>query len=254
MTVLCVEQLTVNYDKTSVLWNVTFELSAGKIVGIVGPNGAGKSTLLRSILGLIQPLSGSVSIFGLPLKQVRHRVAYVPQRASIDWDFPITAFDLVLMGRYGRLKYFKWPRATDREAAMRVLELVGMDQLASRQIGQLSGGQQQRLLLARALLQDADLYLMDEPFAGVDMATEKAMIALLDQLKAKGKTVVIVHHDLATVDAYFDWVIMLNICLVKSGPVAEVFTPESIMQTYGRGTHVLDEAAKLTRHKTWGLR
>ena len=254
MTVLCVEQLTVNYEKTSVLWNVTFDISAGKIVGIVGPNGAGKSTLLRSILGLVQPLSGSVSIFGQALKQVRHRVAYVPQRASIDWDFPITAFDLVLMGRYGRLKYFKWPRAADREAAMRTLELVGMDQLASRQIGQLSGGQQQRLLLARALLQDADLYLMDEPFAGVDMATEKAMIALMDQLKAKGKTVLIVHPDLATVDSYFDWVIMLNICLVKSGPVAEVFTPESIMQTYVRGTHVLDEAAKLTRHKTWGLR
>ncbi len=254
MSVLHVEQLTVNYEKTSVLWNVTFDIPGGQLVGIVGPNGAGKSTLLKSLLGLTQPLSGSIEFFGQPFKKVRDKIAYVPQRASVDWDFPMTAFDLVLMGRYGKLGCLKWPRVADREAAMHALDLVGMAPYAQRQIGQLSGGQQQRLFIARALLQEADLYLMDEPFAGVDMATEKEMIALMDQLKAQGKTLLIVHHDLGTVDEYFDWVIMLNICLVASGPVTEVFHQESIRQTYGRGTHVLDEAAKLTRHKTWGLR
>jgi manganese/zinc/iron transport system ATP- binding protein len=254
MSVLHVEELTVNYDKTSVLWNVSFDLQGGQLAGIIGPNGAGKSTLLKSLLGLVQPLSGSITFFGMPLKKVRERIAYVPQRASIDWDFPMTAFDLVIMGRYGRLGYFKWPRQADKEATMQALEMVGMAAHASKQIGQLSGGQQQRLLIARALLQEADLYLMDEPFAGVDMATEKALIALMDQFKAKGKTLLIVHHDLGTVAEYFDWVIMLNISLVASGPVDDVFHQEMIAKTYGRGTYVLDEAAKLARHRTYGLK
>ncbi len=251
--VLHVSQLTVNYDKTPVLWDVSFDIPAGKLVGIIGPNGAGKSTLLKSLLSMTKPLSGTVEFFGQPFRKVREKVAYVPQRSSVDWDFPITAFDVVLMGRYGKLGYFKWASQADKQAAFHALEMVGMLPFAQRQISQLSGGQQQRLFIARALLQDAEMYLMDEPFAGVDVATEQAIIALMDQLKSKGKTLFVVHHDLGTVDTYFDWVIMLNTCLIASGPVSEVFHAESVMRTYGRGTNLLDEAVKLKQHKTTGL-
>ncbi len=250
---LSVDQLTVNYDKTPVLWDVHFEIPIGKLVGIIGPNGAGKSTLLKSLLGMIKPLSGTIEFYGKPFKKVRHQIAYVPQRSSVDWDFPITAFDLVLMGRYGKLGYFKWPKVSDKEAAKRALEMVGMLPFSDRQISHLSGGQQQRLFIARALLQDADFYLMDEPFAGVDMATEKAIIGLMDALKAQGKTLCVVHHDLGTVDTYFDWVIMLNTCLIASGPVSDVFHKDTIMRTYGRGANVLDEAAKLNKNKSSGF-
>lgn len=251
---LKVDQLTVNYDKTAVLWDIHFEIPKGKMVAIVGPNGAGKSTLLKSLLGMASPLSGTVEFYGKPFKKVRQKIAYVPQRSSVDWDFPITAFELVLMGRYGQLGYFKWPKKADKEAARRAMEMVGMLSFADRQISQLSGGQQQRLFIARALLQDADFYLMDEPFAGVDMATEKAIIALLDALKSQGKTLCVVHHDLSTVDAYFDWVIMLNTCLIASGPVVDVFNKETIMRTYGRGANLLDEAVKMTQNRTSGLK
>ena len=189
-----------------------------------------------------------------PLKKVKKKVAYVPQRSSVDWEFPITAFEVVLMGRYGKLGYFTWPKKADREAAWHALEMVGMTAFAARQINQLSGGQQQRLFLARALLQDADLYLMDEPFAGVDMATEKAIIALMDKLKVQGKTLLVVHHDLTTVDAYFDWVLMLNTCLIACGPVSEVFHSDTIMRTYGRSNALLEEVVKLTKNKTSGMR
>jgi len=251
---LKVEQLTVNYDKTPVLWDINFEIPCGKLVGIIGPNGAGKSTLLKSLLGMAPHLSGKVTFFGEPFKKVRRRVAYVPQRTSVDWDFPVTAFDVVLMGRFGKLGLFKWPMVADREAAKHALEMVGMLPFAERQISQLSGGQQQRLFIARALLQDADIYLMDEPFAGVDMATEQAIIALMDALKAKGKTLFVVHHDLSSVDRYFDWVIMLNTCLIACGPVAEVFHAESITRAFGKGCMLLGEAAKLTQIKTSGIK
>jgi manganese/zinc/iron transport system ATP- binding protein len=251
---LKIEQLSVNYDKTPVLWDIYCEVPEGKLVGIIGPNGAGKSTLLKTLLGMTKPLSGRIEFFGKSYKQARHRVAYVPQRTSVDWDFPITAFEVVLMGRYGKLGLLKWPKSADKEAARHALDMVGMLNFADRQISQLSGGQQQRLFIARALLQDADLYLMDEPFAGVDMATEKAIIALMDKLKVQGKTLLVVHHDLSTVDSYFDWVIMLNTCLIASGPVAEVFNTESIMRTYGRSSALLDEAAKLTQNKTSGIK
>ncbi len=247
-----IEQLTVNYDKTSVLWDIYCTIPCGKLVGIIGPNGAGKSTLLKAILGMTETLSGKVEFFGAPLKRVRKRVAYVPQRNSVDWDFPITAFEVVLMGRYGKLGWFKWPKVADKQAAMQALEMVGMAGFAKRQISQLSGGQQQRIFIARALLQDADLYLMDEPFAGVDMATEKAIITLMDQLKTQGKTLLVVHHDLTTVAAYFDWLILLNTCLIASGPVSEVFHQENILRTYGKGGALLDEATKLTQNKTSG--
>ena len=250
---LKIEQLSVNYDKTPVLWDVHCQVPEGKLVGVIGPNGAGKSTLLKTLLGMTRPLSGRIEFFGQPYKKVRHRIAYVPQRSSVDWDFPITAFEVVLMGRYGKLGFFKWPRLADKEAAFHALEMVGMLPFAHRQISQLSGGQQQLLFIARALLQDADFYLMDEPFAGVDMATEKAIIGLMDKLKVQGKTLLVVHHDLSTVDSYFDWVIMLNTCLIASGPAAEVFNPDSIMRTYGRTSALLDEAAKLTQNKTSGM-
>ncbi|HEY2811503.1 MAG TPA: metal ABC transporter ATP-binding protein [Rhabdochlamydiaceae bacterium] len=248
-----VEGLNVNFDRTSVLWDIHFAIPSGKLVGIIGPNGAGKSTLLKVLLGMIKPLAGKMHCFGESIKKTKKRIAYVPQRSSVDWDFPITAFDLVLMGRYGKLGYFMWPRKADREAARKALDLVGMGAFADRQISQLSGGQQQRLFLARALLQDADLYFMDEPFAGVDMATEKAIIALLDKLKSQGKTLLVVHHDLSTVDSYFDWVLMLNTCLVACGPVTDVFHPDAIMRTFGRSNALLEEVAKLTRSKTSGI-
>lgn len=251
---LNVAQLSVNYDKTPVLWDVYCEIPEGKLVGIIGPNGAGKSTFLKALIGVASPLSGRIEFFGKPYKKVRHRIAYVPQRSSVDWDFPVTAFDVVLMGRYAALGFFKRPKEADRQAVEIALDMVGMLPFASRQISQLSGGQQQRLFIARALLQDADLYLMDEPFAGVDIATEKAIIVLMDKLKLQGKTLLVVHHDLSTVDSYFDWVIMLNTCLIASGPTAEVFHTETIMRTYGRSSALLDEAAKLTQNKTLGIK
>lgn len=252
---LKVEQLSVNYDKTPVLWDIHCEIPEGKLVGIIGPNGAGKSTFLKTLLGMVRPLSGKIEFFGQPYKKVRHRIAYVPQRSSVDWDFPVTAYEVVLMGRYRELGLFKWPKVADKQAAEHALEMVGMLPFANRQISQLSGGQQQRLFIARALLQDADLYLMDEPFAGVDMATEKAIIALMDKLKLQGKTLLVVHHDLSSVDSYFDWIVMLNTCLIASGPVAEVFHMETIMRAYyGRSSSLLDEAAKLTQNKTSGIK
>ncbi len=249
-----VEQLSVNYDKTLVLWDIHCKIPAGKLVGIIGPNGAGKSTFLKVLLSMVRPSSGQVRFFGQPYKKVKQRIAYVPQRSSVDWDFPITAFEVVLMGRYGNLGILKWPKAADREAALRALEMVGMQGFADRQISQLSGGQQQRLFIARSLLQDADIYLMDEPLAGVDMATEKEIMGLLDKLKARGKTLLVVHHDLSTVNSYFDWVLMLNTCRIACGPVDEVFHTETILRAYGRGSALLDEAVQLTQNKTSGLK
>ena len=203
------ESLHVNYGKTAVLWDVSFKIPKGCIIGMLGPNGAGKSTLFKAILGLVKPLSGKIDLLGGSLvSDVRQKIAYVPQRESIDWDFPITAEEVVLMGRYGRLGFFGRVRKADREAAANALDLVGMLPLAKRQISQLSGGQQQRLFIARALVQDADLFLLDEPFAGVDMGTEKAIMEILRAQRRKGKTILIVHHDLTTVEEYFEWALL----------------------------------------------
>ncbi|MCH9626915.1 MAG: Manganese transport system ATP-binding protein MntB [Chlamydiales bacterium] len=248
-----VQQLSVNYEKNPVLWDLSFEIPQGKLVSIVGPNGAGKSTLLKTSLGLVKPISGQVTFFGQSLKKSGQRVAYVPQRESVDWDFPITVFDLVLMGRYGGLGLFKHPSKKDRAAVQRYLEKVGLDALAHRQISQLSGGQQQRAFLARALIQEADLYLMDEPFIGIDVASTQTMIEILQGLRDEGKTLLVVHHDLTTVGQIFDWVVLLNICLVGCGSVESVFTPEMIQKTYGKETLLLDEATKLSQHKSKGF-
>lgn len=239
-----VHDLTVAYRKRPVLWDIDFVLPEGKLIGMVGPNGAGKSTLIKAIMGLLPLVSGFVRIYGKPLETTREIVAYVPQRESVDWDFPTDALDVVTMGRYGRLGLFKRPTKDDKARAMDALEKVGMADFAKRQISQLSGGQQQRVFLARALVQDAQIYLMDEPLAGVDAATEKAILELLHELKTKGKTLLVVHHDLNTVAEYFDWVMLLNLRLVKLGSVKEVFNDENLRLTYGGKLNLLSEMAE----------
>jgi manganese/zinc/iron transport system ATP- binding protein len=250
---LHVEQLTVNYGNNPALWDVSLEVPPGNVVGIIGPNGAGKTTFIKTALGLINPLSGKVEFFGKPLEKMREKIAYIPQRESVDWDFPITVRDLVLMGRYGHLGIFKWPREADRAAVDHYLEKVGMTQYADRQINQLSGGQKQRVFIARALVQEAEVYFMDEPFVGIDLATKKVIVDLLHELKKEGKTVFVVHHELDEVDSYFDWVIMFNIRLVACGPVKEAFTTETLNAAYGKSYTIFDEALKLARGKTKGL-
>lgn len=249
-----VNQLMVNYDKTPVLWDISLAIPPGALVGIIGPNGAGKSTFIKAVLGLVKPISGKVEFFGQPLKNVRQRVAYVPQRESVDWDFPVTARDLVLMGRYGRLGLFHRPREADWAAADFYLDQVGMAGYSNRQINQLSGGQQQRVFLARALLQEADIYFMDEPFTGVDLATETVIVQLLRQMKEKGKTVFVVHHDLNTVERYFDLTILLNMRLIAYGSIDEVFTPYYLNATYGKSYALFDEALKLSQQKQTGIK
>lgn len=238
-----VHDLTVAYHKRPVLWGVDFKLPAGHLVGLIGPNGAGKSTLLKAILDMVPAASGWVKIFGKPYRDQKRLVGYVPQRESVDWDFPTTALDVVLMGTYGRLGLIRRPSRREREFAMACLEKVGMADYARRQISQLSGGQQQRVFLARALAQDAQIYFMDEPFAGVDAATERSIINLLEQLRQEGKTVVVVHHDLQTVEEYFDWVILLNMRLIAVGPTESTFTDENLRKTYGGRLTILSQAA-----------
>jgi len=230
---LHVEDLTASFSHQAVLWDVDLNVPPGVLAAIVGPNGAGKSTLLRCVIGAVRPTAGHVYVHGRPYREQRHRVAYVPQRTSVDWDFPTTALDVVTMGLYGRLGWFRRPRRQEADEAMEALAMVGMDAFAGRQIAQLSGGQQQRVFLARALVQDADLYLMDEPFAGVDATTERAIVDLLKDLRSRGKTVVAVHHDLQTVAAYFDWLAIINVRIIAQGPVREVYTAEHLRAAYG---------------------
>ncbi|WP_342541278.1 metal ABC transporter ATP-binding protein [Heyndrickxia sp. FSL K6-6286] len=240
ITPLSIRNLTVAYQKKPVLENVTFDIPEGNLIGIIGPNGGGKSTLIKAILELIPSVSGTVEIYGKTYKEKRKIVGYVPQRESVDWDFPTNALDVVTMGRYGHLGWFKRPGMKDKRIAMECLEKVGMEEYAQRQISQLSGGQQQRVFLARALAQDAQLYFMDEPFVGVDAATEKAIITLLNDLKKQGKTVLVVHHDLNTVQEYFDWLILLNVHLIAAGPTKDLFTKDHLQKTYGGKLTMLD--------------
>ena len=228
-----VNDLTVAYREKPVLWDVDLEVPAGVLMAIVGPNGAGKSTLIKATLGLVRAAAGQVLFFGRPYAEQLRLVAYVPQRGSVDWDFPTSVLDVVMMGRYGALGWLRRPGRREREMAMAALAQVGMEDFAERQISQLSGGQQQRVFLARALVQDAQLYLMDEPFQGVDARTEIAIVAVLQELRRQGKTVVVVHHDLETVPEYFDWTLILNVRRIASGPVDEVFTEENLRLAYG---------------------
>lgn len=227
-----VEDMTVAYQVKPVLWDIDLKVPEGVLMAIVGPNGAGKSTLIKAMLDLIQPISGSVLFFNQPYKEQRKNIGYVPQRGSVDWDFPTTVLDVVLMGRYGHVGWIKRVSKKDKHLAQEALAKVDMSDYANRQISQLSGGQQQRVFLARALVQDAEIYFMDEPFQGVDAKTEKAVIAILKELRTNNKTVVVVHHDLQTVKEYFDYVTLLNTQLIASGPVSEVFTEENLKKTY----------------------
>ena len=230
---LAIRGMTVAYGGKPVVYDVDFIPPAGRMAAIIGPNGAGKSSLLKAALGIVPSVSGRVSIFGKPLSQARARVAYVPQRAGVDWDFPATVLDVVVMGLYRQIGLLRFAGRREKAQALACLEQVGMAAFAGRQIGQLSGGQQQRVFLARALAQGADLLVLDEPFAGVDAATERAIVQVLRSLKAAGQTIVCVHHDLATVTEYFDHVLLMNVRKVAEGSVAEAFTPETLQQTYG---------------------
>jgi len=241
--------LTVSYHKKPVLWNIDMTLPRGALIGIIGPNGAGKSTLIKAAMGLLPLASGYVRIFDQPIEKVRDRVSYVPQRETVDWDFPTSVLDVVLMGRYAKLGLLRRPGKADKELAMNCLEKVGMEAFVDRQISQLSGGQQQRVFLARALAQEADLYFMDEPFAGVDAATETAILSILQEIAAQDKTVIVVHHDLQSAAEFFDWIVLLNMRLVASGPIERAFTNELLQETYGGKLTVLAEGGGLVRKR-----
>ncbi|MDK9698654.1 MAG: metal ABC transporter ATP-binding protein [bacterium] len=245
--------MSVMYHRKRVLWDIDLTIPDGKLAAIVGPNGAGKTTLIRAALGLLPLASGWVKFFGQPYPTVRKRIGYVPQRESVDWDFPATALDVVTMGTYGKLGWFKRPGKVEKELALASLEKVGLTEFKDRQIGQLSGGQQQRVFLARALAQEADLYFMDEPFAAVDAATERSIVTLLQELRNQGKTVIVVHHDLHTVKEYFDWVLLINLRLLANGPVEETFTEANLRRTYGGRltllSDVTDAMEQSTTHK-----
>ncbi|MEM7539177.1 MAG: metal ABC transporter ATP-binding protein [Chloroflexota bacterium] len=239
-----VSDLTVAYQDKPVLWDIDLTVPEGVLMAIVGPNGAGKTTLIKSVLGLVRPAAGQVLINNQPYTKQRQNVGYVPQRGSVDWDFPTSVLDVVMMGRYGALGWLRRPGRNERAAAMESLEKVGMADFAQRQISQLSGGQQQRVFLARALVQDAQVYFMDEPFQGVDATTERAIIQLLKELRAAGKTVMVVHHDLQTVAEYFDWVTLLNVRVIASGPVEDAFTQENLQKAYGGRLALLGQQEK----------
>ena len=245
--ILDVHDMTVAYHRKPVLWDIDLSIPEPTLACIIGPNGAGKSTFIKAVLGLIPLASGSVQVFGESVERVRKRIGYVPQRESVDWDFPVTVLDVVLMGTYGRLGWFRRPGHKQRQWAMQCLEQVGLADLASRQIGQLSGGQQQRTFLARALAQSAELYLMDEPLAGVDAATEEVIFSLLTQLRRDGKTVIVVHHDLRTVPKHYESVIMLNMRLVAAGPTDATFTTDNLQKTYGGRLAILEAAGEAIR-------
>jgi len=238
---LHVEDLTVSYGDRPALWDIDLNIPPGVLAGVIGPNGAGKSTLLKAILGLVPLSAGHVRLFGHTYAEQRRRVGYVPQRSSVDWDFPTTAVDVVTMGLYGRMGWLRWPGRRERDRALRALEEVGMDALADRQISELSGGQQQRVFIARALVQQPDLLLLDEPMAGVDATTERSIIDILGRLRREGRTIIVVHHDLQTVQRYFDWLIFLNVRVIAAGPIDSVYTARNLRRTYGGQVALLDE-------------
>ena len=227
-----VKELTVSYDGINVLDNVSFAVEEGTLAGIVGPNGAGKSTLLKALLGLIPRDRGQVSLLGRDLREVRRRIAYMPQRTVIDWDFPITVLETVLIGTYPRLGWLRRPGRREVAKAYECLERVGMERFAQRQISRLSGGQQQRMFLARALAQDPTLLLLDEPFAGVDAMSEQTILSILKELRNEGTTALIIHHDLAKVRDHFDEALLLNKALYGHGPALELVTPERVAELY----------------------
>ncbi|PQO46738.1 metal ABC transporter ATP-binding protein [Blastopirellula marina] len=228
-----VEHLTVSYGPSPALLDISFQLEPGQLVGVIGPNGSGKSTLIKSILGIMKPDLGEVRLFGVPSEKARRSVAYVPQRGAVDWDFPVTVEQVVMMGRYGQIPWWAWgPSHEDRRHVDDALQTVRMEKFRHRQIGQLSGGQQQRVFMARALAQGADILLLDEPFAGVDAATERALLDVLDSTKRAGRTLIVVHHDLATAAEYFDSLLLIKQRLFAFGPPQQVLQPELLSEVY----------------------
>src|SRR5262245_44366370 len=252
-TVLDIHDVTVAYHRKPVLWDVDLTIKQPQLAAIVGPNGAGKSTLIKAVLGLVPMASGRVQVFDQPVAQQRKRIGYVPQRESVDWDFPVNVLDVVLMGTYGRLGWCRRPGRVERERARECLEKVGLSSYERQQIGQLSGGQQQRGFLARALAQEADSYCMDEPMAGVDAATERMIFQVLSDLRKAGKSIIAVHHDLRTVPQYFDYVVLLNVRLVAAGPREQVFTPANLRKTYGGRLALLDAAGEAVQAESRAL-
>ena len=252
-SLLDIHDVTVAYHRRPVVWDVDLTLDEPQLAAIVGPNGAGKSTLIKAALGLVPMASGRVQVFGQPVGKVRKRIGYVPQRESVDWDFPVSVLDVVLMGTYGQLGWLRRPGTAQRQWARQCLEKVGLASYERQQIGQLSGGQQQRVFLARALAQKADLYFMDEPMAGVDAATERMIFQVLRELREAGKTIIAVHHDLRTVPQYFDYVVLLNVRLVAAGPRELVFTPENLRKTYGGRLALLDAVGEAVQAESRAL-
>ncbi|MDG1915506.1 MAG: metal ABC transporter ATP-binding protein [Crocinitomix sp.] len=249
-----VHNLTTTYGGAPVLWDVDFELPAGQIIGVIGPNGSGKTTLLKTIMGLLEPSSGYVKIFNQDLSKMRERIAYVPQRESVDWDFPASVFDVVMMGRYRKNNLFKRTNKIDVEIVEECIEKVGLTEFRDRQIAQLSGGQQQRVFIARALAQKAEIYLMDEPFVGVDAATENSILNLLEEMRNTGKTVLIIHHDLQTVSDYFDYLVLLNTRLIAKGTPQDVLTKENLTNAYGGQLTLLAKVANLIKENQFPIR
>ena len=247
------QELSACYDKNPVLWDVSLSIPKGSLAAIIGPNGGGKSTFLKACVDLIKPFSGYATLFGTTFKKCREKVAYIPQKEMVDWEFPITVQEVVLMGRYRSLGMFRRVREADYDAAEKVMRLLGIDSLRSRQISELSGGQQQRVFMARALMQEAELYLLDEPFSGIDAATEMTLLNLLKDLKNKGKTVVIVHHDLQCVRSLFDYVVFLNTRLIAHGTTEEVFTRENLCKAYGKKGEILTEVVGLVNKSQSGF-
>jgi manganese/zinc/iron transport system ATP- binding protein len=242
-----IADLTVAYERKPVLWEINLSVAQGVLGGIVGPNGAGKSTLIKAMLELVPRVSGTVKVLGQQITAQRHRIAYVPQRESVDWDFPSTVLDVVLMGLYREIGWFRTTRKSHRLKALEALERVGIAELKDRQISQLSGGQQQRTFLARALVQSSDILLLDEPFAAVDAATEQSIIQVLREQRDLGKTILVVHHDLHTVPQYFDHVLLINVHAVAWGPIHQVFTEENLRRTYGGRLTILEEVTEAMR-------
>lgn len=234
--IISVKDLTVAYQERPVIWDLDFYAPAQTLLGIIGPNGSGKTTLLKSILGIIKPTTGNIKIQGQTYDRFKHNIAYVPQKNSVDWNFPTDVFDVVLMGRYKHLSWFSRPSKKDQEIAWQALEMVQMHNFAHRHISQLSGGQQQRVFLARALAQQANIFILDEPFVGIDIVTEHLILQLLQKLRSEGKTILVVHHDLSTVKKYFDWTFLMNVKHIANGPTHDVLTHQNITQTFGAST------------------
>lgn len=252
--ILEVHNLTVAYNASPVLWNIDFTLPKGQLTGIIGPNGSGKTTLLKSIMGLVPLSSGFVKLFDQSLDNVRNKISYVPQRETVDWDFPASVMDVVEMGRYSKKNIFRSISKEDKQTAAEALEKVGMQDYAKRQISQLSGGQQQRVFIARALARQAELFLLDEPFTGVDAASEEAILKLLIEMKNEGKSIIVVHHDLHTAKAYFDWIVLLNTRLVASGTKDDVFNSDLLQEAYGGKLTLLSKVGDLLKQESFPIR